>query len=81
MTNEAALQRSVDMASRMAGWAGRVVERVLKEHRQVTLGPVDLLVLCLCRDFRFSSLQKLILSFEGKLLGVSVGYIFQRKRS
>ncbi|CAM9648732.1 unnamed protein product [Ectocarpus fasciculatus] len=33
-TNEAALQRSVDMASRMAGWAGRVVERVLKEHRQ-----------------------------------------------
>lgn len=34
-TNEAALQRSVDMASRMAGWAGRVVERVLKEHRQV----------------------------------------------
>ncbi|CBJ48609.1 DNA repair enzyme [Ectocarpus siliculosus] len=33
-TNEAALQRSVDMASRMAGWAGRVVERVLKEHRK-----------------------------------------------
>lgn len=37
VTNEEALQRSVDMASRMAGWAGRVVERVLKEHRQVTL--------------------------------------------
>eukprot|EP00903_Cladosiphon_okamuranus_P014772 g13687.t1 len=34
VTNEEALQRSVDMASRMAGWAGRVVERVLKEHRQ-----------------------------------------------
>lgn len=33
-TNEEALQRSVDMASRMAGWAGRVVERVLKEHHR-----------------------------------------------
>ncbi|CAM9837269.1 unnamed protein product [Scytosiphon promiscuus] len=36
VTNQEALQRSVDMASRMAGWAGRVVERVLKEHRQAT---------------------------------------------
>lgn len=37
VTNDAALKRSVDMASRMAGWAGRVVERVLKEHsRQVS---------------------------------------------
>ncbi|CAM9623755.1 unnamed protein product [Ectocarpus sp. 6 AP-2014] len=35
-TNEEALQRSVDMASRMAGWAGRVVERVLKEHRKAS---------------------------------------------
>lgn len=33
--NDAALRRSVDVASRMAGWAGRVVERVLKEHKQV----------------------------------------------
>jgi len=38
VTNEEALQRSVDMASRMAGWAGRVVERVLKEHRQASSG-------------------------------------------
>jgi 5'-3' exonuclease len=38
-SHEAALDSAIATASKMANWAGRVVSRVLKEHRQQPLNP------------------------------------------